>query len=50
MQRKVLGSGATTLIIPKEEMNDDMKIVQALADSDILFKGVTKTIKNETRE
>ena len=27
-----------------------MKIVQALEDSDILLKGVTKTIKNETRE
>ena len=27
-----------------------MKIVQALEDSDILLKGVTKTIKNETKE
>ena len=27
-----------------------MKIVQALEDSDILMKGVTKTIKNETKE
>ena len=44
------GSGATTLIISIEEMNDIMKIVQALEDSKILFKGVTKTIKNETRE
>ena len=26
-----------------------MKIVQALEDSGILLKGVTKTIKNETR-
>ena len=31
-------------------MNDIMKIVQALEDSNILLKGVTKTIKNETRE
>ena len=31
-------------------MNDIMKIVQALEDSDILLKGVTKAIKNETRE
>ena len=31
-------------------MNDIMKIVQALEDSDILLKGVTKTIKNETKE
>ena len=31
-------------------MNDIMKIVQALKDSNILLKGVTKTIKNETKE
>ena len=29
-------------------MNDKMKIVQTLGDSNILLKGVTKTIKNET--
>ena len=39
-----------TLIISNEEMNDIMKIIQALEDSDILLKGVTKTIKNETKE
>ena len=27
-----------------------MKIVQALEDSNILLKGVTETIKNETKE
>ena len=27
-----------------------MKIVQALEDSNVLLKGVTKTIKNETKE
>ena len=31
-------------------MNDITKIVQALEDSNILRKGVTKTIKNETKE
>ena len=31
-------------------MNDIMKIVQALEDSNILLKGVIKTIKNETKE
>ena len=31
-------------------MNDIMKIVQALEDSNILLKGVTKIIKNETKE
>ena len=42
--------GTTTLIISNEEMNDVMKIVQVLEDSNILLKGVTKTIKNETKE
>ena len=31
-------------------MNDIMKIVEDLEDSNILLKGVTKTIKNETKE
>ena len=31
-------------------MNDIMKIAQALEDSGILLKSVTKTIKNETKE
>ena len=31
-------------------MNDIMKIVQALEDSNILLKRVTKRIKNETKE
>ena len=31
-------------------MNDIIKIVQALEDSNILLKGVTKTIKKETKE
>ena len=50
IQRKIHGSGATTLIISNEEMNYIMKIVQALVNSDILLKGITKTIKNETEE
>ena len=38
------------MIISNKEMNDMMKIVQALEDSNILLKGVTKTIENETKE
>ena len=37
-------------IISNEEMNDIMKIFQALEDSNILLKRVTKTIKNEKNE
>ena len=46
IQKKIDGSGTTTLIISNKEMNDIMKIVQALEDSHILF---TKTIENETK-
>ena len=49
-KKKIYGSGTTTSVISSEEMNDIMKIVQALEDSNILLKGVTKTIGNETRE
>ena len=47
IHEEILGSGNTTLIISNQEMND---IVQALEDSNILLKGVTKTIENETKE
>ena len=49
IQKKIHGSVTTTLI-SNEEMNDIMKIVQALEDSNVLPKGVTKTIKNETKK
>ena len=48
--KKIHGSGTTILIISDEEINDIIKIVQALEDSNILLKGVTNTIKNETKE
>ena len=50
IRRKIHGSGTTTLIISNEEINDIMKIIQALEDSNIWLKGVAKTIKNETKE
>ena len=49
IQTKIHGSGTTTLIISNEEMNDIMKIAQALEDSNISLNGVTKTIKNATK-
>ena len=50
IQKKIHGSGTTMLIISNEEIDNRMKIVQSLEDSDILLKGVTKAIKNETKE
>ena len=49
MQKKIHGSGVK-LIIEQEDMKDIMKIIKALENSSILLKGVSKTIKNETKE
>ena len=48
IQKKIHGSGVK-LIIEQEDMNDIMKIIKALENSGILLKGVSKTIKNETK-
>ena len=40
----------TKLIICNEEMNDIMKIVQSLKESDLLIKDVRETIRNEAKE
>ena len=39
-----------TLIVSNEEMHDIMKIVKSLKGSGLLIKGVSKTIKNQTKE
>ena len=49
IQKKIHGSGTAILIISNREMNDIMKIVQAL-ENYLLLKGVTEIIKNETKE
>ena len=49
IQKKIHGSGTTTLINSNDELNDEIKIVQALEDFNILLKGVTKTVKNKTK-
>ena len=50
IQKKIHGSGTTTLIISNKELNDIMKIIQALEDQGILLKGVSKTIKNDIKQ
>ena len=49
IQKKIHGSGVK-LTIEQEVMNDIIKIIEALENSGILLKGVTKTIENETTE
>ena len=54
--KKILGPGhnnynnTTTLIISNSEINDIIKIVKSLEDSDLLLKGVTETVQNEVKE
>ena len=49
IQKKIHGSGVK-LIIEQEDKKDIMKIIKALKNSGILLKGVSKAIKNETKE
>ena len=50
IKKKMLGSGATTLIIANDEMNDIIKIVKSLENSGVLLKSVSETIQHEAKE
>ena len=50
IKKKMLGSGTTTLIISNDEMEDILKIVKSLEDSNVLLKGVSETIQHEAKE
>ena len=50
IQKKIHASGTVILITSNDEMNDIMKIVQALEDSNILLKGITKAIETKKRK
>ena len=48
IQKKIHGSGAKLII--EEDMQDITKIIKELENSEILLKGVSKTIENEIKE
>ena len=52
--KKILGSDSdhnnTILIISNNEMDDNLKIVKSLEDSEVLSKGASETIQNEAKE
>ena len=50
IHKKMFGSGNTTFIISNEEMNGIIKKVKSLEEPSLLTKGVSETIKNETKE
>ena len=50
IQKKIYGSGMTTLIISNEEIDNTMEIVQSLEESGLLIRDVSETIQNEAKE
>ena len=50
IKKKMLGSGATTLMISNDEMDDILKIVKSLEKSGVLLKGVSETTQHEPKE
>ena len=50
IRKKIHGSGTTTLVILKKKKKAMVKIIKTLENSNILLEGVTKAVKNETRE
>ena len=60
IHKKILGSGRrhssssashnTTLIISNKDIEDLIKIVKSLEDSQLLLKGVTESVQNEIKE
>ena len=45
IQKKIYGSGTTALIISNNELEDIMKIVKSLEESELLVKELVKQIK-----
>ena len=48
-KEKLHGTG-TTVIFYNKEINELIKIVKALEDSNVLMKGVTETLKNDIKK
>ena len=50
IQKKIYGSRTKTLIISNKEMEDIIIIVKPPEESGLLIKGISETIKHETKE
>ena len=50
IHKKILRSGNTTVVKSNKDMDDLIKIVKSLEDSDLLLKGVTESVQNEIKE
>ena len=50
VHKKIFESGNTTLITSNNKLEDIIKIVKSLEDSDLLLRGVTETVQNKIKE
>ena len=50
IQKKIYGSDTTALKVSNEEMEDIIKIIKSPEESGLLIKGISVTLKNETKE
>ena len=50
IQKKVHGYRTKTVKFSNKDLDDMTKIVKALEDSDVLMKGVNKTLKNDIKK
>ena len=49
-KKKIHGYGTKAVKYFNKDLNDMIKIVKALEDSDVLLKGVTETLKSDTKK
>ena len=50
IQKKMYESGTKTVEFSNNDLDDLTKTVKALEDSDVLMKGVTKTLTNDIKK
>ena len=50
INKKIHGYGTKTIKFSTKDLDDMTKIVKALEDSDVLMKGITKTLKNDIKK
>ena len=50
LKKNKFGSGATTLTVSNDEMDDILKIVKSLENSGLLLNRVSETIQHEAKE
>ena len=50
INKKIHGYGTKTITFSNKDLDDMTKILKALVDSDVLMKGITKTLENDIKK